>query len=151
MLRALTLQTSEDVILQLEKGVLCFRFRHLIARDRDVYYTAGRYVRWQKNGRKFYLCYRSACSRSKQRGEWPLQPIHFSLTSLLSWVKSTATPASTLPTVREINMLEYRVCCGWRMEICLPSRSRSLELSRHFSARLSTTVSPHFQGTVVHI
>lgn len=28
------------------------------------------------------------------------------LTSLLSWVKSTATPASTLPTVKETNILE---------------------------------------------
>ena len=27
------------------------------------------------------------------------------LTSLLSWVRSTATPASTLPTVKEMSML----------------------------------------------
>jgi hypothetical protein len=61
------------------------------------------------------------------RGEWPFQPIHYGLTSLLSWVKSTATPASTLPTVREINMLELS---GWvvdgRMEICLAKQVAKL-------------------------
>lgn len=36
-------------------------------------------------------------------------------TSLLSWVSSTATPASTLPTVNEINIMSACVCddCGY--------------------------------------
>lgn len=58
------------------------------------------------DGNSIYGTIKVSLQGFSKKGRVAVQPIHYGLTSLLSWVKSTATPASTLPTVREINMLE---------------------------------------------
>ena len=46
--------------------------------------------------------------QSRNQCQAPFVAPRGSYTSLLSWVSSTATPASTLPTVNEINMVDFR-------------------------------------------
>lgn len=79
----------------------------MVARDSDVDYAAGGDVVGEEDGWEFDLspsvavsvCHHvpSACATVVVQAREP--------TSRLSSVKSTATPASTLPTVKETNMM----------------------------------------------
>lgn len=66
-----------------------------------VDYTAGGDVGREENGWEFNLGFCQFQYFGIGEGE---------CTSLLSWVRRTATPASTLPTVNETSIVEYRGC-----------------------------------------
>lgn len=87
--------------LQVEESGLRGSFRGVVTRDSDVDDAAGGDGRGEEDGGEFDLEGGISVGIAGMNGlveDWVL-------TSLLSSVSSTATPASTLPTVREINMV----------------------------------------------
>lgn len=96
---------GEDGGLELGKGFLTLEFGGCVAGDCDVDYRAGGYGGGEKNGGKFDLRELSVRGVKGVLGGGLMERPLEGLTRRLSSVRRTATPASTLPTVREMSIL----------------------------------------------
>jgi hypothetical protein len=121
----------------------------LVSRDIDVDDTAGVDVGWEEDRRELDL--QGSIGSTQQLAS--LSKWHCALTSRLSSVRSTATPASTFPTVRETSMFAQGVfrCPAWlearisRSEVqagvwsCKATLSQNKEVIDILLADLNTT------------